>query len=50
MGNARAAQTPNRWQVRQPIYTRSVGRWRAYRKHLPELETAFADLDGQNSP
>jgi len=40
----RAVQTPSRWQVRQPIYTRSVGRWRRYAEHLPELEGAFADL------
>lgn len=44
--NARAVQTPSRWQVRQPIYNRSVGRWRTYRDYLPELETAFAELDG----
>ncbi|WP_447599378.1 tetratricopeptide repeat-containing sulfotransferase family protein [Nitrospira sp. Nam80] len=42
----RAVQTPSRWQVRQPIYNRSVGRWRTYREYLPELETAFADLGG----
>jgi tetratricopeptide (TPR) repeat protein len=48
--NARAVQTPSRWQVRQPIYTRSVGRWRAYREYLPELETSFADLGDQRSP
>lgn len=37
----RAVQTPSRWQVRQPIYTGSVGRWRAYQPFLPALETAF---------
>jgi tetratricopeptide (TPR) repeat protein len=40
--HARAVQTPSRWQVRQPIYTRSVGRWQAYAAYLPELVTAFA--------
>jgi tetratricopeptide (TPR) repeat protein len=25
------------WQARQPIYTRSVGRWRAYAPFIPEL-------------
>jgi tetratricopeptide (TPR) repeat protein len=39
--SGRAVQTPSRWQVRQPIYTRSVGRWRRYAEHLPELERAF---------
>jgi tetratricopeptide (TPR) repeat protein len=40
----RAVQTPSRWQVRQPIYSSSVGRWRQYREHLPELSSAFADM------
>lgn len=26
----RAVQTPSRWQVRQPVHSRSVGRWRHY--------------------
>lgn len=30
----RAVQTPSRWQVRQPVHTGSVGRWRAYREWL----------------
>jgi hypothetical protein len=38
----RAVQTPSRWQVRQPIYDRSVGRWRAYASHLSLLESAFS--------
>jgi hypothetical protein len=42
----RAVQTPSRWQVRQPIYTRSVGRWRHYSPYLPQLETAFTDEEG----
>ncbi len=39
----RAVQTPSRWQVRQPIYTKSVERWRAYEDYLPSLITAFED-------
>ncbi|MCC6302564.1 MAG: sulfotransferase [Gammaproteobacteria bacterium] len=39
--NERAVQTPSRWQVRQPIYRRSVARWRAYAEHIPALDTAF---------
>ena len=32
--------TPSVWQVRQPIYQRSVGRWRHYERHLgPLLES-----------
>jgi len=26
------------WQARQPVYTRSVGRWRAYAPFVPELD------------
>ena len=37
----RAVQTPSRWQVRNPIYDKSVGRWRTYAPHLPELLEAF---------
>jgi tetratricopeptide (TPR) repeat protein len=33
----RAVFTPSSWQVRQPIYTSSVGRWRHYEKHLGPL-------------
>jgi hypothetical protein len=37
----RAVQTPSRWQVRQRIYTGSVGRWKPYASYLPALEEAF---------
>lgn len=37
----RAVQTPSRWQVREPIYTKSVERWRAYAPYLPDLDRAF---------
>ncbi|WP_052632698.1 tetratricopeptide repeat-containing sulfotransferase family protein [Pseudoxanthomonas suwonensis] len=40
----RGVQTPSRWQVKQPIYTRSIGRWRHYADHLaPLLEVLEAD-------
>ena len=29
--------TSSLWQVRQPVYARSIGRWRAYAPHVPEL-------------
>ena len=41
----RAVQTPSRWQVRQPIYTNSVARWRAYAEWVPALDTAFSGFD-----
>ena len=36
--------TASLWQARQPVYTRSVGRWRNYAPYVPELLT-FADAD-----
>ena len=33
----RAVATASNWQVRQPLYRRSAGRWRLYALHLPEL-------------
>jgi len=37
----RTVQTASAWQVRQPIYTRSVGRWRNYERHLSSLFKAL---------
>ncbi len=34
---ARGVRTPSRWQVRQPIYGSSVGRWRNYETQLRPL-------------
>ena len=33
----RAVLTASAWQVRQPLYNRSVGRWRHYEPHLGPL-------------
>jgi tetratricopeptide (TPR) repeat protein len=33
----RGVQTPSRWQVKQPVHTRSVGRWRNYEFALGPL-------------
>lgn len=33
--------TASVWQVRQPLYTGSIGRWRTYAEYLPELEGMF---------
>jgi tetratricopeptide (TPR) repeat protein len=33
----RAVRTESLWQVRQPLYNRSVGRWRHYARHLRQL-------------
>jgi len=33
----RTIQTPSRWQVRQPLYQTSIGRWRHYQPHMASL-------------
>lgn len=38
-------QTPSRWQVRQPMHTRSVGRWRNYRQNLQPLLDVLPQSD-----
>jgi tetratricopeptide (TPR) repeat protein len=43
----RPVLTASKWQVRQPIYTSSVGRWRQYRRHLGPL---LAGLQGLFEP
>jgi tetratricopeptide (TPR) repeat protein len=40
----RGIRTPSRWQVRQPIYSRSVGRWRRYERHLQPLLDVLAPV------
>ncbi|MCP4330910.1 MAG: tetratricopeptide repeat protein [Alphaproteobacteria bacterium] len=40
----REIRTASFWQARQPIYARSVGRWRHYTAHIDPLRTAFGDL------
>ena len=35
------------WQVRQPIYSRSVGRWRHYKQHLAPLLGVLAQGDAR---
>lgn len=39
----RAVQTPSRWQVRQPVYTSSVARWRHYEAEIAPLSAALAE-------
>ncbi|HEX7371153.1 MAG TPA: sulfotransferase [Rhodanobacteraceae bacterium] len=39
-----AIGTASVWQARQPVYTRSIGRWRHYAAFVPEL-LRFADND-----
>ena len=39
--------TPSNWQVRQPLYQRSSGRWRNYERHLGALRTALGHFAGE---
>lgn len=41
---AGAVKTASVWQVREPLYRRSSGRWRHYQKHLGPLRAALGDL------
>lgn len=45
--SGRGVQTPSRWQVRQPIYTRSIGRWR---HHADALAPLLATLEADSYP
>lgn len=40
----RGVRTPSRWQVRQPIYSQSVERWRNYEAHLQPLQHTLAPV------
>jgi tetratricopeptide (TPR) repeat protein len=41
-GTARIVHTASNWQVRQPLYRSSVGRWKHYERHLAPLKEALA--------
>ncbi len=41
----RAVRTASLWQVQQPIYRRSVGRWHRYQAHLQPLKDALGPLE-----
>jgi hypothetical protein len=43
----RAVLTPSRWQVRQPLYGSSVGRWKRYEPWLGPLFQALAEAPPQ---
>jgi len=40
----RVVITQSTWQVRQPLYSRSAGRWRSYERHLGPLLGALGDI------
>jgi hypothetical protein len=41
----RTVATASNWQVRQPLYTKSVGRWQNYARHLAPLLEALTEAD-----
>jgi hypothetical protein len=45
----RGVRTPSRWQVRQPIYPQSVGRWRHYERQLRPLLDALPPVISERS-
>jgi tetratricopeptide (TPR) repeat protein len=45
----RTVATVSHWQVRQPIYSSSVGRWKKYEEHLAPLFDALRD-SGESGP
>ena len=40
----RPVLTASRWQVRQPLYASSVGKWHRYERHLDPLKAALGEL------
>jgi len=46
----RTVATASSWQVRQPLYDRSVGRWRNYERHLAPLLRALSSADDSSDP
>ena len=43
--NRRNVMTPSVWQVRQPIYTASIGRWKHYEPWLTDFQSLVPYLD-----
>jgi tetratricopeptide (TPR) repeat protein len=41
--SARAVKTASVWQVREPLYRRSSGRWRNYAAHIAQLQQYLQD-------
>lgn len=46
----RSVHTASGWQVRQPIYRRSVERWRNYERHLGPLREALGTAPAGEAP
>ena len=42
--NPRPIKTASVWQVRQPVYNKSIERWRHYEKHLETLKNVLGNI------
>ena len=43
--NERMVQTASKWQVRQPLYSSSVARWKPYERHLKPMFDALGPVE-----
>jgi tetratricopeptide (TPR) repeat protein len=43
--NERAVRTPSLWQVRQPIYTTSIARWKRFEPWIPEFTALLEESE-----
>ena len=43
----RSVTSASMWQVRQPLYRSSIGRWKVYRQHLQPLQQALSGSEVQ---
>ena len=41
----RKVETASKWQVRQPLYTSSVARWKPYERHLKPLFDVLGPIE-----
>jgi len=48
--NERKVQTASKWQVRQPLYTSSVARWKPYERHLKPMFDALGPVEDSAPP
>jgi hypothetical protein len=46
----RSVATASQWQVRQPVYSTSVQRWRKYQAHIGPLIEELGDLLKKEAP
>ena len=45
----RSVHTPSKWQVRQPMYTSSIQKWKRFEKHLGHIQLALSSVESSSS-